>query len=260
MRRIAILLLSTICLAIQAQAQTFTQHIQQKEPGKGSVKITQSKEIENLVNGAAQKNVTTPATEQGKAAQTATTQSKTAATVKPQGKASPTPTPQKQNPVTTKKEKPDTGNYIGAPKHYGTEATAAEREKALKEKEKEAAKEAERKHAEAEKKETDEEMSIPTIDMRKKVMRHAKKVTGYRVQAYAGGNTRADKQKAQQIGDAIKMRFPDQPVYVHFYSPRWICRVGNYRSYSEASHMLTAIKKMGYKGATVVKGKITVFE
>lgn len=249
MRRIAILLLSIICLAIQAQAQTFTQHIQQKEPDKGSVKITQSKEIENLVNGVALKNVTTPAAAQGKTTQTATGQSKTATTATTQGKASPTPT-------TQKKEKPDAGNYIGAPKHNDLEASGAEREKALKE----TAKETERKRAEAEKKETDEEMSIPTIDMRKKVMRHAKKVTGYRVQAYAGGNTRADKQKAQQIGDAIKMRFPEQPVYVHFYSPRWICRVGNYRSYSEASHMLTAIKKMGYKGATVVKGKITVFE
>lgn len=251
MRRIAILLLSIICLAIQAQAQTFTQQIQQKEPDKGSVKITQSKEIENLVNGVALKNVTTPAATQDKTTQTATGQSKTATTAPPQGKASPTPT-------TQKKEKPDAGNYIGAPKHNDLEASAAEREKALKEKE--AAKETERKRAESEKKETNEEMSIPTIDMRKKVMRHAKKVTGYRVQAYAGSNTRADKQKAQQIGDAIKMRFPDQPVYVHFYSPRWICRVGNYRSYSEASHMLTAIKKMGYKGATVVKGKITVFE
>ena len=96
--------------------------------------------------------------------------------------------------------------------------------------------------------------------MRKKVMRNARKVTGYRVQAFAGGNTRADKNRAQQIGKAIKLRYPDQPIYVHFYSPRWICRVGNYRSYGEASRMLHAVKAMGYRGATIVKGKITVFE
>ena len=101
-------------------------------------------------------------------------------------------------------------------------------------------------------------MSIPTIDMRKKVMRDARKVTGYRVQAFAGGNTRMDKQKAQQIGEAIKMKFPDQPVYVHFYSPRWICRVGNYRSYQEAEHMLRQVKAMGYSSATIVKGMITI--
>lgn len=104
----------------------------------------------------------------------------------------------------------------------------------------------------------DDEMSIPTIDMRKKVMRGSRKVTGYRVQAFAGGNTRADKMKAQQAGNDIKMRFPDQPIYVHFYSPRWICRVGNYRSIGEAEKMLRAVRKMGYKAATIVKGKITV--
>ena len=104
----------------------------------------------------------------------------------------------------------------------------------------------------------DDEMSIPTIDMRKKVMRGSRKVTGYRVQAFAGGNTRADKMKAQQAGNNIKMRFPDQPIYVHFYSPRWICRVGNYRSLGEAEKMLHAVRKMGYKAATIVKGKITV--
>lgn len=104
----------------------------------------------------------------------------------------------------------------------------------------------------------DDEMSIPTVDMRKKIMRGSRKVTGYRVQAFAGGNTRADKMKAQQAGNNIKMRFPDQPIYVHFYSPRWICRVGNYRSLGEAQKMLHAVRKMGYKAATIVKGKITV--
>ena len=101
-------------------------------------------------------------------------------------------------------------------------------------------------------------MSIPTVDMSKKVMRNSHKISGYRVQAFAGGNTRDDKQRAQQIGNAIKMKHPDQPVYVHFYSPRWICRVGNYRTYGEAQKMLNSLRAMGYKGATIVKGTITV--
>ena len=78
------------------------------------------------------------------------------------------------------------------------------------------------------------------------------------MQAFAGGNTRADKQKAQRIGNDIKMNFPNEPVYVHFYSPRWICRVGNYRSMEEANKMLYEIRKLGYKQALIVKGKITV--
>lgn len=105
---------------------------------------------------------------------------------------------------------------------------------------------------------TDEEFEIPTVDMRKKVMGRSYKVNGYRVQAYTGGNTRADRQKAQNIGDAIKLKFPEQPIYVHFYSPRWICRVGNFRTYEEAHAMLLEVKKMGYKQASIVKGKISV--
>ena len=54
------------------------------------------------------------------------------------------------------------------------------------------------------------------------------------------------------------MKFPDQPIYVHFYSPRWICRVGNYRTFEEADAMLQQLRKMGYSAATIVKGKITV--
>ena len=105
---------------------------------------------------------------------------------------------------------------------------------------------------------SDDDVEIPTVDMRKKVMGRSYKVNGYRVQAFAGGNTRTDRQKAQNIGDAIKLKFPEQPIYVHFYSPRWICRVGNFRTYEEAHAMLLEVKKMGYTQASIVKGKITV--
>ena len=95
-------------------------------------------------------------------------------------------------------------------------------------------------------------------DMSKKVMKNSYKVTGYRVQAFAGGNTRSDRQKAENVGNAIKRRFPEQPIYVHFYSPRWICRVGNFRTYEEAHAMLLEIREMGYTQPSIVKGKISV--
>ena len=95
-------------------------------------------------------------------------------------------------------------------------------------------------------------------DMRKKAMKNSYKVTGYRVQAFTGGNTRKDRQNAEAVGNAIKRRFPEQPIYVHFYSPRWICRVGNFRTYEEAHAMLLEIREMGYKQASIVKGKISV--
>ena len=96
------------------------------------------------------------------------------------------------------------------------------------------------------------------IDTNHKVMTNGYKVDGFRVQAFAGGNQRKDRQKAEQVGNTIKASFPQTPVYVHFYSPRWICRVGNYRTYEEAYEMLKSIRALGITGASIVKGKITV--
>jgi hypothetical protein len=98
------------------------------------------------------------------------------------------------------------------------------------------------------------------VDNTKKIMTGGYKINGYRVQAFAGGNSRKDRQQAEQVGNQIKNNFPGVPVYVHFYSPRWICRVGNYRTYEEAHQMLLSLRKMGYSEAVVVKGKITVYD
>jgi hypothetical protein len=103
-------------------------------------------------------------------------------------------------------------------------------------------------------------IAIPdtTIDNRKKVMKGGYKINGYRVQVFAGGNSRNDRIKAERTGNEIKALYPGVPVYVHFYSPRWICRMGNYRTYEEADEVLRSVKKMGYDSAIIVKGKITV--
>jgi hypothetical protein len=97
-----------------------------------------------------------------------------------------------------------------------------------------------------------------TIDTSKKVIRSGYKVAGYRVQAFAGGNSRKDRQKAEQTGNQLRALFPNEQVYTHFYSPRWICRIGNYRTYEEAHQMLQEVKNLGYTSATIVKGKISV--
>ena len=87
-------------------------------------------------------------------------------------------------------------------------------------------------------------------------MRKPYKTTGYRVQVFAGGNSRTDRQKAEQTGRAMESLFPGDAVYVHFYSPRWICRIGNYLTYEEAHERMLEIRKLGYPAATIVKGKI----
>ena len=98
-----------------------------------------------------------------------------------------------------------------------------------------------------------------SIDLRKKMMKNGKKINGFRVQVFAGGNGRTDRLKAERTGEEIKTLFPNEPVYVHFYSPRWICRIGNYRTYEEAHDILRQVKQMGYPSAVIVKGKITVY-
>ena len=100
--------------------------------------------------------------------------------------------------------------------------------------------------------------TVVVPDTMPKMIRNGHKVVGYRVQAFAGGNSRKDRQKAEQVRNSIKSHYPNVPVYVHFYSPRWICRVGNYRTYEEAHQMLVSLRDLGFDQATIVKGKITV--
>ena len=249
MKKIVFLLLSFIGSTATVQAQTFTQHLLQQKPGNGKITISQSRDIDDLVNGKNAQEVNVALRQTVKDNMTP----KKTIIVEQTKK-----TVQNKKTEQTKK----TGQVRKAELATRAEQAARETQEA---KADSIEKARERWHREQEEKAqaqkaAEEEFNIPTVDMRKKVMRGARKVTGYRVQAFAGGNTRTDKNKAQQAGNAIKMRFPDQPIYVHFYSPRWICRVGNYRSLDEARRMLSAVKAMGYKSAIIVKGRITVFE
>ena len=89
-------------------------------------------------------------------------------------------------------------------------------------------------------------------------MSNSKRVTGYRVQVFAGGNTREDRAKANEVGAKLKAQIPGQPIYVHFYSPRWCCRCGNFLNQEEAKKMMQRLYKAGFKNACVVKTIITV--
>lgn len=213
-------LLTLLCVAITTTAQTFTERLQKTVAGKGTITVVHSAAIDKLVNG------NQPDIKPAKPLQT-TQENKTADSTKKQQ----ADTTKKQQADSTKKQQADT-----------TKKTTTQTET----------------KPQQESPKSDDDFEIPTVDMRKKVMGRSYKVNGYRVQAFAGGNTRTDRQKAQNIGDAIKLKFPEQPIYVHFYSPRWICRVGNFRTYEEAHAMLLEVKKMGYTQASIVKGKITV--
>ena len=96
------------------------------------------------------------------------------------------------------------------------------------------------------------------LDTRKKVMSNSYKTQGYRIQVFSGGSTRSDKQKADTTGAVMKTNFPNEPIYVHFYSPSWKCRMGNYKTQEEARAILAQVKKLGYKDACIIKGTVTL--
>lgn len=185
-------------ILLNASAQTYTQRIQHRTAGKGTVTIHQSSDIDQLVNEAIL----------------------TARTTSPETASATAPTTTNK-PTTSALANTATANAVTSPESS-----------------------------------TSEPSDMP-VDNTKKIMK-GYKVNGYRVQAFAGGNTRKDRILAEQTGDRIKDSFPEVPVYVHFYSPRWICRVGNYRTYEEAHQMLVSLRNQGFTQATIVKGKITV--
>lgn len=227
MRLILAFLLMTAAHSLSAQ--TFLDRLQSPVSGQGTVKVEESREIDWLVNGADD-------------SQSANQKMATASARQIQKHAEQT---EKQAPQPVKREQTvkreqQTRQQAQQPRQQGSESQqrAVRREK--------------------EQQQDEERAETATVDTRKKVMRGSYKVTGYRVQVFAGGNTRADRQKAESTGKTVKMNFPDQPVYVHFYSPRWICRMGNYRELSEAQEYLRKVKALGFRSATLVKGKITV--
>ena len=85
------------------------------------------------------------------------------------------------------------------------------------------------------------------------------KARGYRVQVYAGNNSRTARQEANEVAEAVKGEFPDLPVYAFFQPPRWLCRVGDYRSIEEADASMRRLKATGkFKEVSIVREQINI--
>ena len=219
MRRILfVMALSLACLAVSAQNNN--------EQKQGNVSVTQSDDISNLVNG-----------------------------------------PKKQEPQQEATGQKDNGaTQSDAPSHENADNNSEHHESASSSSESDKPRERPREQREKEK---EDKTKIPSerdyldrsggpADLSKKVVRGGRKVWGYRVQVFGGGSTRADRQKAEQIGKELKEKMPSQPVFVHFISPRWTCRVGNFRKADHANTLLKTVKKLGYKQACIVKTVVVV--
>lgn len=86
------------------------------------------------------------------------------------------------------------------------------------------------------------------------------KTMGYRIQVYAGGNNRSAKQDAQRMAGLVRSYFSDIPVYTNFISPRWVCRVGDFKTFEEANEMLHRMQETHrFNEASIVKTQIVVY-
>ena len=78
----------------------------------------------------------------------------------------------------------------------------------------------------------------PALSRGKKIQ-----TVGYRIQIYAGNNTRQSKDEASKAAAYIKTNYPEIPVYTEFVAPRWVCRVGDYKTIEEADQAMRMLKK-----------------
>jgi hypothetical protein len=85
------------------------------------------------------------------------------------------------------------------------------------------------------------------------------KARGYQVQVYAGNNSRIARQEANEVAELLKTEFPELPVYAFFQPPRWLCRVGDYRSIEEADASMRRLKATGkFKEVSIVREQINI--
>ena len=85
------------------------------------------------------------------------------------------------------------------------------------------------------------------------------KARGYRVQVYAGNYSRVARQEANEVADKLREEFPELPVYIFFQAPRWLCRVGDYRSIEEADAVMRRLKATGdFKEVSIVREQINI--
>ena len=57
----------------------------------------------------------------------------------------------------------------------------------------------------------------------------------------------------------VKKAFPNMPVYTYFQPPRWLCRVGDFKSMEEAYDAMLKLKGCGkFKEVAIVRENINI--
>ncbi len=85
------------------------------------------------------------------------------------------------------------------------------------------------------------------------------KMRGFRVQVYAGNNSRQARSEAFDVEMKVKKVFSDISVYTYFQPPRWLCRVGDYKTIEEAHNAMRMLKATGiFKEVSIVREQINI--
>lgn len=85
------------------------------------------------------------------------------------------------------------------------------------------------------------------------------KASGFRIQVYAGNNSREARNEANGVASRVREYFPELKVYTSFTSPRWLCRTGDFRSIEEADAMMRKMKATGmFREVSIVKEQINI--
>lgn len=84
-----------------------------------------------------------------------------------------------------------------------------------------------------------------------------RKGAGYRIQIFTGGNSRSDRMRANRMGGICRSYFPELSVYTHFESPRWICRVGDFKTLEDARIYVRKMRKLkAFKELRIVRSVV----
>lgn len=200
-------LIALALFAVQIHAQqTYTEKLRQNEAGKGTVIINQSPEIEQVVNGKAQQKAET----KGRITTLPATGSKpvVAGTSANEGKKS-------TNATTTSH---------ASTSHATTTNATNKSEKT--------------KNATSSVSHNSNSTQSHTY-----INRARHKARGYRICIFTGGNSRADKQKAIEMGNKCRAKFPELASYPSFEAPRWVTHVGDFKTREDANKYVSKIRR-----------------
>ena len=200
------------CQTLKAQS-TYTEKLRQNETGKGTVIIYHSAEIDRIVNGVNQSV--------NKSKTSNNTASKTQAKTQTEAKV----------PVTH----PNTATHIVANKDEKTKNENKSKNEVKSENKHNA------KQGETRNNATKHETSTSATSTYISRARH--KARGFRICIFTGGNSRADKIKAIQMGNKCRSKFGELAAYTSFEPPRWVTHVGDFKTRQEAEKYVTRIRR-----------------